>query len=134
MELSEFTRALEDLSENDIHAVAAGLVAFTQSAADEVAAWTAILTVDRELRRCRRTREAASASCRASRAVQLAAEHAHMALPDDDVTRVARAAADIARGLIVVDEITPSVTRLLESWEQLFFPGRPTRRRYHSAA
>jgi hypothetical protein len=134
MELQEFTAALEGMSANDIHAVSAGLVAFTQSAADEVATWNAILTVDRELRRCRRTREAASASCRAARAVQAAATHAHIPLPDDDVTRVARAAGDIVRGLIVLSEITPQVVHLLESWQVLFFPGATSRSRFSSAA
>lgn len=119
MELSEFTRALEGMSAGDIHAVAAGLEAFTQSANDEVATWQAILCVDRALRRARRTREAACAAQRAARAVQCAATHAAMALPDDDVTRVARAASDVARGLLIHDELAPAAAGVIDSWQCL---------------
>lgn len=120
MELTDFTRTLEGMSAIDIRVVAAGLDACTKSPADEVETWQAIIVVDRELRRCRRTREAAAASIRASRAVLLAAEHAEMELPDQDVTRVARAAADVARGLVVEGEIDPHVRGVIQLWASLF--------------
>lgn len=120
MELGEFTRTLESMTPTALHAVAAGLDAYTQSTAQEVATWHAIFAVDRELRRARRTREAAVAAQRAQRAVLQAAEKAGVALPDDEVTRVARAAADVARGLLVGASLEDRARQLLEAWATLY--------------
>ena len=71
------------------------------STADEIANTRAMLMIEQTLRRTRRLHDAAMASLAAATKVQQVAERAHVDLPDDDVTRVARAAAQIARGMVV---------------------------------
>ena len=53
--------------------------------------------------------------------VQQVAERGHLALPDDDVTRVARAAAQIARGMIIGDYpgIDDALQALGKGWHRL---------------
>jgi hypothetical protein len=43
-----------------------------------------------------------------------------MALPDIDVTHVARAAAEVARGMTAGDEVTVEVHQLLQHWFPVF--------------
>jgi hypothetical protein len=52
--------------------------------------------------------------------VQHAAERQGCALPDPAVTHVARAAAEIARGMIAGDDVAPEVGRLLQHWFPVF--------------
>jgi len=58
------------------------------------------MMVDNVLRRTGMSRSAAIAARQASAAVKTAAESDGMALPDPDVTRVARGAACIARAIV----------------------------------
>ena len=62
-----------------------------------------MLTIEQTLRRTHRLHDAATAALAAATRVQAVAQQAHVDLPDDDVTRVARAAAQLARGLVVGD-------------------------------
>ena len=110
------------MSPTDIHAVAAGLEAWQQTVHDEVEAWRVTMSVDRALRSTRTARAGAAAAQQAQRAVLCAASHADIALPDDEVTRVARAAGDIARGMVAQDALPEDASRLLRSWACLF-PG-----------
>ena len=48
-----------------------------------------------------------------------------IALPDGDVTRVARAAGEIARGLALGDVAAPFVQRLLADFETGLVAGTP---------
>jgi hypothetical protein len=102
MDLAGFTETLRRLSADDIRRRAARLEAQEVSVADEVAQWQAELTIDRLLHsRCTRA-EAQRANAAAHRTARLVVEVAGrrgIELPDSDVTRVARAAAGIARGL-----------------------------------
>jgi hypothetical protein len=120
MDSSTFTRDLQAMSPNDIVAVAAGLDAWQRTVHDEVAAWHATMLVDQALRRLYCARAGAAAAQRAQRAVQCAAAHAAIALPDDTVTRVARAAADVARAMLVERELPDESASLLRSWGALF--------------
>jgi hypothetical protein len=52
--------------------------------------------------------------------VLAAAGHAHIALPDVEVTRVARAASDIARGMVAGRSLDGEVGQLLSGWTSLF--------------
>ena len=71
---------------------------------DEVDAWHATIAIDRALRHSHRTR--LSGARRVGRGADGAARRDAdgMALPDPDVTHVARAAAEIARGMVAGDE------------------------------
>ena len=114
MDLTGFNDALRHLTVDDIHRVATSLASDTVG--DEVDAWQATIAIDRALRHSHRTRLAARAAWDAAQAVQRAAESEGMALPDVDVTHVARAAAEIARGMVAGDDVAAEVHQLLQHW------------------
>jgi hypothetical protein len=116
MELTDFTRALEHLTAADVQRISATLCAHADSAADEVEAWRVTLTIDRVLRRTHRTRIAARAASTVTHTVLTVAAQQGITLPDADVTHVARAAAEIARGLVAGDDATTQVQALLVDW------------------
>ena len=102
------------MTADDIRLVAKSLD--TESLADEVDWWRATIAIDRAIRHARGTRLAARAAVDASEVVQERAEHAGFTLPDTTVTRVARAAAEVARGLSAGSATQPFVRMLLEPW------------------
>ncbi len=110
---SEFTEALRKLTPDDVYTIARSLESDT--AGDEVDAWRATIAIDRALRHSHRTREAAHAAWDAAQTVQRTMTAQGMALPDPDVTHVARAAAEVARGL-VAEGVESEVSRLLMHW------------------
>jgi len=114
MTLTEFNAALRRLSVDDIHHIARSLASDT--AGDEVDAWHATIAIDRALRHSHRTRHAAQAAWDAAQCVQRVAEENGVGLPDIDVTHVARAAAEIARGLTAGDDVAVEVQQLLQHW------------------
>ena len=114
MDLTEFHAALKQLTVDDIHHVARSLASDT--AGDEVDAWHATIAIDRALRHSHRSRHAARAAWDAAQIVQGVAEANGMQLPDVDVTHVARAAAEIARGITAGDECVLEVNHLLQHW------------------
>jgi hypothetical protein len=114
VDLDAFVAALADLTADDLHRVAKSLD--MDSLADEVDWWRATIAIDRAIRHARVARHAARAAADAVALVQASAVRAGMQLPDDDVTRVARAAAEIARGLAVGPAAAPIVQLLLEPW------------------
>jgi hypothetical protein len=120
MDLTEFHAALAELSVDDIHHVARSLASDTVG--DEVDAWHATIAIDRALRHSHRTRHAARAAWDAAQTVQRAAEAQGVALPDIDVTHVARAAAEVARGITAGDECAFEVSQLLQHWFPVFVP------------
>jgi hypothetical protein len=114
VQLESFIEALERLTAPQLRAVADQLDAAYASAAGEVAWWQATVDIERAVRRQHCGRHATVAAHRASLAVLAAARSADMELPDGRVTLVARAAADVARGL-VAGEGDP-VDVLLREW------------------
>ena len=114
MDLTEFHAALKQLTADDIHDVARSLASDT--AGDEVDAWHATFAIDRARRHSHRSRHAARAAWDAAQIVQGAAEGNGMTLPDVDVTHVARAAAEIARGITAGDDCVLEVNQLLQHW------------------
>jgi hypothetical protein len=114
MDLSELTTALRALTPVDIHRIAESLASDTVG--DEVDAWHATIAIDRALRHSHRTRQAARAAWDAAQVVQRAAEQGGIALPEPDVTHVARAAAEIARGMVAGDDGADAVHHLLQHW------------------
>jgi hypothetical protein len=114
MDLTQLDDALAALSSDDIRRIAASLDGDTVG--DEVDAWHATIAIDRALRHSHRTRQAARAAWEAAQAVQRAAERDGLALPDPVVTHVARAAAEIARGMVAGDDVAAEVNHLLQHW------------------
>ena len=114
MDLADLANALRALSRDDIRRIADSLAHHT--AGDEVDAWHATIAIDRALRHSHRTRQAARAAWDAAQAVQRAAEGDGFELPDPDVTHVARAAAEIARGMVAGEDVTADVNSLLQHW------------------
>jgi hypothetical protein len=121
MNVVVFGRALAELSVDDIRAIAFDLQAARASTADEVAGTRAMLFIEQTLRRTHRLHDAASAALGVATNVQQVAERGHLDLPDDDVTRVARAAAQIARGMIVGDYpgVDDALHALGKGWHRL---------------
>jgi hypothetical protein len=119
MEVTEFNRALERLTAEEFHRIAATLDAHSDSAAEEVEAWRVTLTIDRVLRRTHQTRIAARAASTVTHTVLKVAAVEGIHLPDAEVTHVARAAAEIARGLVAGDDVAGEVRALLVDWSPL---------------
>ena len=120
MDVGEFSRALESLTAEDVHRIAATLTNnHTENAADEVEAWRVTLTIDRVLRRTHRTRLAARAASSITHTVLQIAAAQGIRLPDEEVTHVARAAAEVARGLVAGDDVRAEVGTLLVDWSPL---------------
>jgi hypothetical protein len=118
MDLTELHAALERLTADDIRRVARSLASDTVG--DEVDAWHATIAIDRALRHSHRTRHAARAAWDAAQTVQRAAETNGMELPDIDVTHVARAAAEVARGITAGDDCAEELHQLLQHWFPVF--------------
>ena len=116
VELEELIRKLAAMSPADIREVADAVASHLDSPAAEVAWWQATLAIDGALRRHGRSRTAARAGFDASRAVLSAADRAGISLPDDEVTSAARAARELARGLVAGEPAGPAVTYLMTSW------------------
>jgi hypothetical protein len=116
MELGLFTQTLRDLSAEDIRVLAAELRSPDRSADDEISAMRAVIAIDASLRGVRLRGLAAHAARDAAEAVVVAARARGMNLPDDDVTRVARAAAVIARGIVAGPAAHAEVRLLAQAW------------------
>jgi hypothetical protein len=114
MDLADLTNALRALTPDDIHRIADSLASDTVG--DEVDAWHATIAIDRALRHSHRTRQAARAAWDAAQEVQRVAERDGFELPDPEVTHVARAAAEIARGMVAGDDGAGAVNHLLQHW------------------
>jgi hypothetical protein len=120
VQLDEFVTALDTLTAADLHRIADALE--MESLADEVDWWRATIAIDRAIRHARCTRQAARAAAQVVGLVQASALRAGYHLPDDDVTRVARAAAEVARGLAAGPSTQPIVRLLLEPWSTVVAP------------
>src|SRR5437773_254952 len=116
MELTQFTQAIARMSSEDIHLIAVEIDAHRASTADEIAWWQATMRIDRALKEGGRSRAAAMAALHAAKAVQAIAAAAGRSLPDTEVTSVARAAAEIARGMTAGAGAEPAVSLLLVCW------------------
>src|SRR5688572_29786409 len=114
MEVTAFVEMLHDLTAEDIHRISGSLA--SEALTDEVDWWRATIAIDKVLRHSRCSRRAARVAADAAHAVQAAAVRNGMALPDPEVTRVARAAADVSSGLVAGRPARPIVRILLEHW------------------
>ena len=116
LELDGFISWLRHLDAAAITAAAAELDEAASSAAGEVDWWRATVEIDRLLRARHAGRRAGVAANQAAAAVTAAARAAGIVMPDPRVTAVARAAADVARGLLVnasaVDDLLRGCRRL----------------------
>jgi hypothetical protein len=107
-----FVDALEGLGLDDIRALALDIDAMTATTAEEIDVTKAFLHIEATLRREHRRRDAAVAGHRATQAVVRAAERGGAELPDTAVTRVARWAATVARGIVASQEAHDDVVLL----------------------
>lgn len=119
-ETDRFVAALRELTGPDLEKVVLSLD--SDALCDEVDWWRATIAIDRVVRHRARTRQAARAAREATQAVESAAARARSDLSDDDVMRIARAAADVARGLAAGPAARPVVALLLEFWTPVFTP------------
>lgn len=105
----------------DLRAIAGDLHAARTSTADEIATTRAGLVIEQTLRHAHRSHDAAVAALHAATTVQDVALGAHVELPDDDVTYVARAAAQLARGMVVCDHpgVDDALHALGKGWHRL---------------
>jgi hypothetical protein len=123
LDAGSFTVRLDDLSVEDFHLLASDLRADVASADGEVGWWRATMAVGTVLRRTRRTREAGMAAHAAASAVVARAERLSLLEHEhDDVTVVARAAAEVARGLVAGRDVADHVARLLGPWRATLGP------------
>jgi hypothetical protein len=99
MTSEEFLTILRRLTAEMILAAALELEEHAASAAGEVAWWRATVEIDRLLRLNHAGRMAARAALQAAASVSAAAAAAGLDRADPRVMSVARAAADVARGL-----------------------------------
>ena len=114
MEFDRFLEAVEAMSASELRAVAASVA--NDSLTDEVDWWRATIAIDRAIRHGRCSRDAARAATRAAHLVQHIAAREGFTLPDGEVTRVARAAAEVARALVAGPATQPIAHMLLEHW------------------
>ena len=123
MDLREFLSALRGLSESDIRDLAHRLQARFVSPADEVEWWRANLALEQVARSSRvRSKAVTAAGHEAARAVVDAAQRSCLALPDTDVTCVARAANKIACALRLGSDGATHLDTLLKGWSATFVP------------
>ncbi|TMK55284.1 MAG: hypothetical protein E6G60_20060 [Actinobacteria bacterium] len=114
MQLGEFLAMLRELDGNALDRVAASLT--NDTVTDEVEWCRATIAIDKAVRHARCGRLAARAAGEAANLVYMAAARAGTTLPDPEVTRVARAAAQIARGLTAGPAAAPIVGLLFDHW------------------
>jgi hypothetical protein len=119
VELEAFALALQGLTADDIRAIAADLALLVGSPADQAAATKAVLVIEQSLHRLRRCGSAGLTAHACAQAVLTAAERAGIALPDRDVTRVARSAATLSRGLVAGMAGAQSVQFLAAGWQRI---------------
>jgi hypothetical protein len=119
MDAREFTEALTRMPRGTIESVAAAIELNFATAEGELAWWKAHLAIHDVLKNQGALRQAASAAHHASGAVLRAATNAGMAMPNEIVTRVAREAQEVARGIVAGGPATPSLEHLLQSWTPL---------------
>lgn len=117
----DFGRALDALTVTDLRLIAADLAGLSNSTVDQVASTRAVLVIEQTLRRTHRLHNAAAAALAVAGAVQDIAQREQVDLPDSDVTRVARSAAQIARGLVAADSpaVEDALRCLEKGWHRL---------------
>jgi hypothetical protein len=122
MDLLGFIAALDALTLDDVRALAIDLDGMVTTAAEEIDVTRAYLSIEAALRGAHKVREAAQAGHRASVAVIAAADRGGADLPDAGVTRVARAAGSIARGIVALrhqPSVEPAVHLLVSGFRQV---------------
>lgn len=121
MDVDDFTHRLHDLTAEEIQRVAAAVRAELGTAEGELAWWRATIDVTGVLRHQRRSRQAGLAAHRAASAVVEAARIAGLAddTSRDEVTVVARAAAEAARLLVAHGPMAAHAGEpLFHPWQQ----------------
>jgi hypothetical protein len=112
MTSDQFSALLRSLTTEDLEAIDRSLG--SDAVVDEVEWWRATIAIDRAIRHARRTHQAGRAAADAMALVEAVGRAG--AMPEPVVTRVARAAADIARGLAAGPSAQPIVGVLMQHW------------------
>jgi hypothetical protein len=117
MNVDEFTNWVGTLTRLDLERIADALRTELDSADGEVSWWRATVTVSSCLRRNRCSRQAGMAAHHVTAAVRTAAERTGLLDDDRDaVTMLARAASEVARGLVAGDDAGWSLDALIAPW------------------
>jgi len=123
MDVETFGQALAELRMDDVRAIAGDLARADDTPAERLDHSRAVLVVERALRRTHRVHDGVAAALAVSSAVREVARREAIALPDSDVTRVARAAAQLARGLAAdpgaAPDVDDAVRCLCRGWSRL---------------
>ena len=119
MQFVEFEHALGNLTMADVRSIAAQLELAFATPAEEIAETRTTLAIEHALRRSHRQVEAALAARNIGSVVQDVARRERVKLPDDAVTRVARAAGQYARALVAGDEVADEKVALGRRWRHL---------------
>ena len=121
MDVEIFGLALTGLTVDDVRSIASDLHEVRSSTADEIASTRAVLIIEQTLRRTHRMHDGALASLTAATKVQEVAQRENVELPDREVTCVARAAAQLARGMVVGDQpgVDDALQVLGRGWHRL---------------
>ena len=123
MDATEFGARLGGLSGTDIRDIASALQKQLGSVEGEVSWWKATIAIDASLKRQRHSRVAGRAAWIAAHAVLEAAEREGLLPKEKDlVTLVARAASDVARGLVAGGDASVPLAGLLGVWRPVFVP------------
>jgi hypothetical protein len=123
MDAAEFADRLGELSSTDIRDIAAALQLQLGTAEGEVAWWKATIAIEIALKRQRHSRVAGRAAWVAAHALLEAAEREGLLPAEKDlVTLVARAASDVARGLVAGGAASVSLAPLTNVWRPVFVP------------
>ncbi len=120
MDVRRFAECIERLTSAEIDTIAVAHRSLADSVSDEVEAWQVLLAVDRGLRAAHRSREAGLAAATVRRLVVQAAARDHRALPDGEVTEVARFAGDVARSLVAEPLVDECLCQVIERWAAIF--------------
>jgi hypothetical protein len=122
VELPSFVASLGALDLAEIRAIAADLDQLVATVADEIDTTRAIIAVEQAVRAARCSQAAAVAGQQASRTVLRAAELDGARASDPDVVRVARAAGQIARGIVAGPSARLPVRHLALGFRRLGAP------------
>ena len=123
MDAAEFAARLAALSRTDICEIAKAIQHQLGTAEGEVSWWKATIAIDASLKRQRHSRVAGRAAWIAAHSIQDAAEREGLLPAEKDlVTLVARAASDVARGIVAGGPAAVQLASLLHVWRPVILP------------
>lgn len=120
MELAEFLGAINRLTGRDLERINAAMVARSKIQGDEIDAWNVTVTIENAIRTQRLSVRAGNAAHQAADALRHIATKAGWKTDDERTVRTARAAAEIARGIVAGLDAEVAVKSLMVAFEASF--------------